>query len=507
MVKKDFIVKPFEATTQQHAIFIHEDDAVDLGIDVGDRVEISFSGENLIVVVKTTTSLVERGSIGTFSKVTDFLSLKEEDKVSLSPTSTPDSVKYIRKKIRGEVLSESEIYTIIEDIVNGELTDQEMTAFLVAEEMEGMSSEERVSMTKSMVNTGEVIEFEKKPILDVHSIGGIPGNDYAMITVPIVAAAGFTVPKTSSRAITSPAGTPDVMEVLCDVSFSLEEISEIVEESGAVLAWGGSVNLAPADDILVKMERSLSVDPRGQMLASVLSKKMSVGSDEILIDVPTGPGAKVEDQKSAKDLAHDFMDLGHKLDLDVETAITYGGQPLGYHVGPGLEAREVLQTLNGNGPKSLVEKACSLAGVLLEMTGEATFGSGKDLALDILNSGKALDKMKEIIECQGGDPEVSQDDLPLGDCSDEVCASRSGYVKKINNSIITEMARKAGSPKDKGAGVKLLYKEGQKVEEGEPLIKVFSDYENKLEDAMSLATKEEPVNIETMLLERCSGSR
>ncbi len=503
---KEFIVQTFEAMTEQCVVVLHEEDARRLGLKVGDRVKL-FSDEELIAVADTTRSMVDEGHVGTFSKVTEGLSLSSDDKVSILPTSTPDSVGYIRKKIKNEMLTDEEIHSIVEDIVDGRLTSQEMTAFLVAEEINDMSIEERVALTKSMVETGETIEFEKKPVLDVHSIGGIPGNKYAMVTVPIVAAAGFTVPKTSSRAITSPAGTPDVMEVLCDVSFNLEEISEVVNDVGCILAWGGAVNLAPADDMLVRLERPLSLDPRSQLLASVLSKKISVGSDKVLIDIPTGLGAKVESDEESEDLAHDFMNLGHRLNLDVETAVTYGGQPLGYHIGPGLEAREGLKTLKGGGPTSLIEKSVSLAGVLLEMAGAASYGAGKSRAMEILDSGEAYEKMQEIIEAQGGDPDVSLDSLPLGDKREEFCASRDGYVKRINNSIITEIARKAGCPEDKGAGVKLLYKEGQEVEKGEPLIRIFSEHESKLDDAMNLANEKPPVRIETMLLKRISGTR
>jgi len=507
MSKKTFTVTPLDAESRRHSIMIHQEDAESLGIKAGDHAEVISDEGELIAVVSTTRRLVEPGHMGTFSGVTKSLNLDRDDKVSLIPTSRSESVNYIRKKIMGGELTAEEIRRVVEDIVDGRLTSSEMTAFLVAEEIRDMSADERVELTRSMVETGETLELDIKPVLDVHSIGGIPGNKYAMITVPIVAASGLTIPKTSSRAITSPAGTPDVMDVLAETSFTLDEISEIVHEVNGILAWGGSVNLAPADDILVAHERPLSIDPRCQLLASVLSKKIAVNADEVLIDLPTGPGAKCESDEESEDLAHDFMNLGHRLGLDVEAAITYGGQPLGYNVGPGLEAREVLETLQGDGPNSLVEKATSLAGILLEMAGRADYGRGKRAALDVLKSGKAYGKMKEIIEAQGGDPEVSKDELPLGDKRETIDAPRGGYVKRIHNSVITEMARTAGSPGDKGAGLRLLHKEGRKVEKGEPIIEVISEHERKLEDAVNLAGRKPPFRIESMLLKRISGSR
>ncbi|MBC7292746.1 MAG: thymidine phosphorylase, partial [Thermoleophilia bacterium] len=176
-------------------------------------------------------------------------------------------------------LSPEEIGDIISDIVNESLSAEEISAFVVAEHIRGMSMDEIVAMIHHMVETGDRLELDVDSIFDVHSIGGVPGNKYALITVPIAAAAGLVVPKTSSRAITSAAGTADVMEVLANVGFTLEEMRDIVKRVGAVLAWGGSVRLAPADDVLIRVERVLGLDPRCQLLASVMSKKMAVGAN------------------------------------------------------------------------------------------------------------------------------------------------------------------------------------------------------------------------------------
>lgn len=505
MVTKNFEVKVLEAETGEYSVVIHKENAESLGLHADDRVEIGSGKNNLVAVIETTSSLVNEGEIGTFSEVTEKLNLSGGNKVSLSPAPRPKSISYIRKMMKGNSLSEEEIRSIVSDIVERRLTSSEMTAFLVTEEVRGMSVEETVALTRAMVDTGDILKLEKRPVMDVHSIGGIPGNKYSLITVPIVAAAGLTIPKTSSRAITSPAGTPDIMEVLADVSFSLEEISEIVNEVGGILAWGGAVNLSPADDILVKLERPLGIDPESQLLASVLSKKISVGADRILIDIPTGLGAKVEHDEESEDLAHDFMNLGHELGVKVEAAITYGGQPLGHAIGPGLEVREALETLQGDGPNSLIEKSTSLAGILLEMSGRFSYGSGIDKAKEILESGKAYEKMKEIIEAQGGDPDVRLEDLPIGSVKESIKASRDGYVKQIYNSRIGEIARAAGSPRDKGAGVVLIHKEGRKVEEGDPLIEIYADYEKKLDEAVEIAKEKPPVRVESMLLRRVSG--
>lgn len=504
MRSKNLKAKILEAETSQYSVLLHGEDAEEMGVYPGDRVEIITDSASLVAVVDISRSLVEEGRIGVFTKASDFLGLQGDEGLEVRPSSPPRSISTIQKMMGGKELNSEEIHEIVLDIVKGRLTPSEMTAFLVSQEINGMSIEETAYLTKSMVETGEILELEEEPIVDVHSIGGIPGNKYSLITVPIVAAAGLAIPKTSSRAITSPAGTPDIMEIMAEVSLSMEEISEIVSEVGGVLAWGGAVNLAPADDLLVQIERPLGIDPKSQLLASILSKKLSVRADRILIDIPTGLGAKIESSENARDLANDFMSLGHELGVEVDTALTYGGQPLGYLVGPGLEAREALNTLRGEGPNSLIEKSTELAGALLEMGGFAARGEGCSMARSILESGKAEEKFREIIDAQGGNPDVRVDDLPLGDKTETLTANKGGYVKRIFNSCIKDIARAAGAPRDKGAGVKLFYKEGQEVDEGDVIMEIFSEHESKLDDAVYFAKKNSPFKIEGMLLERIS---
>lgn len=499
-----FEAKPLDAETEQHSILLNSKDAESLGVQTGDHVKISISEQDLFATVNLFDSLVKEGEVGTFAKVTESLGLKEGDRIIVNHVSSPKSSDYIRKMMKGAELSSGEIHAIIRDVVNGKLSMIEKSAFLVTQEIRGMTMEETAALTQSMIDTGETTDIKKKPVMDVHSIGGVPGNKYSLVTVPIVAAAGLTIPKTSSRAITSPAGTADLMEVLADVSLSLEEISEIVEKTGGVLAWGGAVNLAPSDDILINVERPLKIDPRCQLLASVLSKKLAMSSEKILIDIPTGAGAKIESEEDAEDLAYDFMNLGHELGVEVETAMTYGGQPLGHSIGPGLETREALKMLQGEGPTSLAEKATNLAGILLEMAGKASPGTGKDKALEILNSGKAYEKFLEITEAQGGDPNIKIDDLPLGDKKEIVRAKSDGYVKRISNSRITEIACAAGAPNDKGAGLKVLKKEGLEIKKGEPLLEIYAEYEKKLDDALTIAKNDPPIRVEGMLLDRLS---
>lgn len=494
-------VKPISMETGRNIIILNEEDAKELGVYAGDRVKITTPKATVIGIADSARTMVERGEIGTCAEVTKALGVHADEVISVTMAARPQSIEAIRKKMQGRELSQNEIYSIVDDIAAGNLSSAELTAFVTAQYIREMTMDEIVALTRRMVDTGERIEFEMSPVMDVHSIGGIPGNKYALITVPIVATAGLPVPKTSSRAITSAAGTADVMEVMTNVELSAEEIKEIVKKVGATLAWGGALKLAPADDILIGVERVLSIDPRCQLLGSVMSKKIAAGADHVLIDIPTGPGAKVVRVNDARDLAHDFLELGHKLNVEVETALTYGGQPVGYTVGPVLEAQEALETLAGKGPGSLIEKATGLAGIMLEFGGACAYGMGKQMALEILNSGKADKKFRQIIEAQGGDPNVKADDLPLGD-KKVVLALHDGYITNIDNQGIVNIARAAGAPRDKGAGLKIILKKGHKVNKGEPLFEIYAEHETKLSDALSIAKRCPPIKIEGMLIEK-----
>lgn len=484
-------------------ILLNSQDAEELGIHPLDRVKISCEKGSLTAVANITPTLVKKGEIGIFTEVSEALGLTEGELVRAIPGERPPSLQYIKKKMNGQKLSKEEIYTIIKDIVDNTLSDIELSAYVTAVAIRGMDMDEIAEMVNAMVDTGERITFDKSPIVDVHSIGGIPGNKYALLTVPIVAANGVIIPKTSSRAITSPSGIADTMEVLAPVSHIAQKIKQIAETVGGTLVWGGSVNLAPADDKIIRVEYPLSLDPKPQVLASVISKKKAAGVEILLIDIPMGKGAKVETEDEARELAQDFIELGRRVGIRVECAITYGSQPLGRAVGPALEAREALMALEGKyAPRSLVEKSCALAGILLEMAGVAERGRGKYIAEETLRSGKALSKFKEIIEAQGGNPDITSDDIEIGKYTYDGIAWEDGYVQMVNNAAVTQICRTAGAPRDKGAGMMIWQKMGSQVKKGDKLYTIYAESSVKLERAKALAQKLNPVPIGGMLLRR-----
>jgi len=494
-------VKIFEVSVGHPLAILNESDARAMGILPHDRVKITHGKSDTTAFVNVSETMVQPGEIGLFEDVSKEIGVKDGDEVTVSILKPPRSIEAIHKKIKGETLSKDEIYAIIEDVVKHRLSDVEMAGFLLAEEFHGMTMEEIEYLTRAMAETGVMIDFDR-PVYDKHSIGGVPGNKVTLLIVPIVAAAGLLIPKTSSRAITSPSGTADTMSVLAPVTFTAEELKELVEKVGGAIVWGGGTNIAPADDDLIKIEYALKIDPRSQMLASIMAKKLAVGADCLVIDIPIGPEAKVEDMAEGRKLANQFVELGERLGMRVQCGLTYGGQPVGHAVGPALEAKEALEALQGKGPSSLVEKSTALAGILLEMAGLAPIGGGKDLAKSILERGKALEKMREIIEAQGGDPNVKPEDIPLGEYRITIKAQCDGYVTGVSNMAVNAIARAAGAPVEKGAGVIVYWKRGAKVKKGDPLLEIFAERESKLSEAYSVATRLRPITIEGMLLQR-----
>ncbi len=499
-------VQPLQIKAGKYKVVLNTEDARELGVHAGDRVQLK--DHSYLTAIVETGDMIPAGTVGVYQECCEKLGKVCPLTVNLVPTSRPNSVGFIKKMMDKQKLTQEEIYQIIQDMVKENLTEIELAAFVTTSYIYGMTSDEVEWLTRAMIDTGEKIEFDTHPIMDKHSIGGVPGNKISLLVVPIVAANGLLIPKTSSRAITGAAGTADLMEVLAPVEFTAEEIKTITEKVGGVITWGGATNIAPADDKLIRAEYPLSIDPRSQLLASIMAKKGAVGADCVVIDIPTGIGTKVPTMEEGKKLARDLIELGERLGMKVECAMTYGASPVGRTVGPALEVREALKVLETmQGPNSLIEKSTGLAGILLEMGGAAARDHGKELAMETLRSGKALNKLKEIIEAQGGNPNVTHTDIKPGEHRAELAAPADGYVIEFHNKRIVEIARLAGAPTDNGAGVWIHKKKGEIVKRGEPLITIFADKGWKLTNAIKNAESDYPIIVEGMLLERVQSVR
>jgi thymidine phosphorylase len=391
--------------------------------------------------------------------------------VEVVQAARPESLEAVRRKIQGEELTAEELDAVIRDIAGMRYSKMEIAAFLIAS-ASFLATGEVLALTRAMARVGRQLEWPNGPVVDKHCIGGIPGNRTSMIVVPIVAAHGLMIPKTSSRAITSPAGTADTMEVLARVDLSIAEMQEVVRAEKGCLVWGGHVNLSPADDILISVERPLAIDTPEQMVASILSKKLAAGSSRLVIDLPVGPSAKIRNHGAAVRLRKLFEYVGDRLGLRIDVVITDGAQPIGRGVGPALEARDVLKVLQceADAPADLRQRSIDLAGRILDFDPALRGGRGAERARELLDSGAALTKMLRIIDAQGRSTEPST----LGPLIREITADRDGVVSVIDCYRIARIARLAGAPNDKGAGLDLLKKVGDRVECGEPLYRIHA---------------------------------
>jgi len=493
-------VKNIEIYTGKRVLVLNEREAMDHDIYTGYRTELKYDSKKMVALVDTSKELITPGEVGIYREISDALGLKNGDEVELIHLNRPSSIEYIKKKMDGTPLTKDEIFTIVREITDDKLSEAETAAWISAAYINNFTDDEIVSLAEATVSSGEQLELGKSPILDKHCVGGVAGNRTTMVVVPIIAANNLYIPKTSSRAITSAAGTADTMEVLADVEFGIEELKSIVRKSYGAVVWGGGMKLAPVDDKLIKIRNPLSLDPEGMLLASILGKKKSVGAQYVVVDIPVGRGTKTTDLTKAQALAKHFIKIGRSLGMEIEALMTDGSEPIGNGIGPGLECRDVLEVLEGSGPEDLRHKSCMLAGKLLELTGKIGKGQGYNIASRTIESGKALKKMREIIELQGGTQRVKSTEVPIGEYTYDVLADTAGQIFHIDNKTISKISRMAGAPLDKGAGVYIYKVRGDKIKKGEKLMTIHAESESKLGFAIKALENLEPFELRKMLL-------
>lgn len=474
--------KVLELEARKPIVVLNKKDSEELDVKPLDRLSLAYKKKKAVAIVNVTEKMVKPGYIGLYGLVKKELKAKEDENINVSPTPPPKSLIHIRQKIDGRMLKPAEIRQVIKDVVKDKLSEIEITAFITALHNHGMSMEETAALSTSMARTGKILLLgkDRKKVFDKHSIGGVCGDKTSMLLVPIIAAAGLTIPKTSSRAITSPAGTADRFECLAPVNLDMDEIKKTVRKTNGCLVWGGGVELAPADDMFIHVEYPLSIDP--MLLPSVMSKKIAVKAKHVVIDIPTGRGAKIKTIGEANELANKFIELGKRVGINVACFSTYGEQPLGHGIGPALEAREALKILKtGKGPSDLIDKVTNLGSKLLTFNGDK---NPEKKILNIIKTKKAYKKLKEIIEAQGGDPDIKKGDIPVGKCCVKVKSTSKGKVWWVSNPATIDVARVAGAPGNKGAGIYIHKKIGDTVKKGDVLFEVFADKKYKLNRAL-----------------------
>lgn len=486
-------VKFLEFAAGRPVAILNEHTAERINVHVDERIKISKKSNSIISVVDIATGSMKENEIGVSEEIVKSLKLRKGSLVEVLLAQDPESSGLIKKKLRCNPLSGEEIKIIIKDIVDNALTETEIAYFVSSVYKCGMNPKETEDLVRAMVNVGKTLKFNKGNVVDKHSIGGIAGNRTTPLIVSICAAAGLIMPKTSSRAITSAAGTADVIESIAPVEFELKEIKKIIKKTNACMVWGGSLGLSPADDKLIQVERILHLDPEPQLLASVLSKKISVGSEYVLIDLPYGPSAKVSKLK-AKRLKANFEKLGKKFGLKLKAVLTDGKEPIGHGIGPLLEIRDIVLVLarNVRAPKDLERKSLFLAGQIFELCGKTKKGKGEKLAKQILNSGEAFKKFLEIINAQGG---KVPNKFTFAKLEHNFKATKNGVINSIDNKKISLLAMVAGSPMNKKAGLYLPHHIGHKIRKGDIILTAYTDSETRLKDLKKIYKNTIPITL------------
>ena len=481
-------------TQSEHVIFIHED-AVDrglLGFKPLDRILVSGEDPSTGKTKEITgilnfceDSLLRIDEIGLSNVAHSDLALPNATPVRLALSASPTSVDKVRRKLMGSRLERADFDEILEDVTARRYSKPELSMFVLACALQHLDEREIADFTLAMIGSGSSLHFDAPIVADKHCIGGVPGNRTTMIVVPILASLGLTVPKTSSKAITSAAGTADTMGTLACVDLRNTDIYRVVDQTGGCIAWGGALDLAPADDVLITVERPMQLDTEAQMVASILAKKKTAGATHALIDIPIGPSTKIRTQLAAEQLSEVFIHVAQIVGLQVDVVTTDARGPIGCGIGPRLEALDVLAVLNrdASAPTDLREKSLFLAGRILERTGSVADACGYRIAQEALDSGRAAAVFESIIQAQG--ERRFPDEARF---KSVVNAQRDGRINQIDCLGINRIAKLAGSPAHPAAGLRCLHKVSDVVSEHEPLLEIHAQSEAQLQMATDYAT-------------------
>jgi thymidine phosphorylase len=474
-------------TQHESVVFMHKDCHVcrSEGFVAHNRVLLRAGAREVIATLyQVTGNLITHDEAALSESAWERLGLQDGATLSVTHPDPVESLGYVRSRIYGNALSEDALASIVRDIVAGQYSDIHLSSFVTACATKPLDRHETLALTKAMVEAGERIAWNRPVVADKHSVGGLPGNRTTPIVVAIVAACGLTMPKTSSRAITSPAGTADTMETLAPVELDTRAIHRVVEREGGCVVWGGAVRLSPADDIIIRVERALDIDTEGQMIASVLSKKIAAGATHLVLDMPVGDTAKVRSVAAAEILSRGLLEVAEAFGIEARVLIGEGREPIGRGIGPALEARDVLAVLQGkkDAPRDLRARAVTLAGALLELGGATHAGAGEARAAAALDDGSAWTKFQNICEAQGGMrvPPVAKHQHPLS-------ATRAGRVTAIDNRKIAKLAKLAGAPDAKAAGLLLAIRLGDRVAPGTPWCTLHAEAPGELDYALAYA--------------------
>jgi len=398
------------------------------------------------------------------------ISLPEGANVTITLSPPAPSLSYVKKKINGNILSSSEYRAIIKDIGSRRYSNTDIASFLVASGS-FMSATEVLAMTEALVSEHALTWDDENIVVDQHCLGGVPGNKTDIVVMAIVAAYGLPMPKTASRSLTSCAGVADTFGVVANVELEDKQFQRLVKENRAALAYYNALSISDVNKLVFSIERQLGIVKQEHVVASMLAMKKSAGVTHLLVDIPVGPNSRIKSTNEAMRLRKLIEYIGDMSQMAVDVVITDGSEPVGYGVGPVLEARDVVRVLNNkpDAPEDLKEKSLFLAGKILEFDPKLRGGQGYAVAKELLQSGAALATFNRIAAAQG-----RQSAQQMGHLSRDIVASTSGVVESIDNSRIIKIGVWAGAGQHEGAGVDLFKKVGDTVREGDPLYRIYS---------------------------------
>lgn len=476
-------------TGGEHVVYLPHDAPACHGEGFGphSRLQLSLGDRQLMATLAIVQDSTLAGDeIGLSESAWSRLQPAAHERVSLSHPPSIESLSSVRAKLHGRTLAQAELRAIVIDIAAQRYSNIEMAAFIAGCSGDHLALDEVVALTGAMIDTGARLCWPGPVVVDKHCVGGLPGNRTTPIMVAIVTALGLTMPKTSSRAITSPAGTADTMAVMTSVDLDIGQMRRTVERTGGCLVWGGAVNLAPVDDTLIRIERALDIDSPGQLVASILSKKIAAGATHVVIDMPVGPTAKVREPHQALMLEQTLLAVAARFGLGLRVVRSDGLQPVGRGVGPALEAHDVLAVLQRlpAQPWDLRERALALAAAVLETAGRAGFGTSLALARDCLDSGRAWRQFQAICAAQGGlrTPGIALHRHPVE-------AATSGRVEGIDNRRLARVAKLAGAPLSPLAGLTIDVRVGDAVVRGQALFTVHAQSPGEVAYAMEYVAR------------------
>lgn len=425
----------------------------------------------------------------------DWINALEYDNIDVSFSETSDFHISLEKMRRNEELSTEDVERIMRCIRHNNFNVQEIIEFLNIINEKDLTTKEISLIAENFSDNCNKITFDKETY-GFHSLGGVPGNKITPIVVSIVASAGVMIPKMSTHAITGACGTVDSTEIYCDTCSDTTEQKKICERTNGFFVCSDSLYITEynTDLLLIETERYLGINPRSLMLASIMAVEKASGVKNLLMDFPMWHNTKIKNEAMAKSYEKQFVEIGKQVGVNVKCVVTDARQPVGFAVGPALEAIESIRILEGKEKaSSAADKACRCAGAILEMAG---MEDGVKLAREILDSGKALEKFREIVAAQGGDGNITSDDISVGAFSVDTVAHVNGKVTAIDNTGIVDIAKTAGAPVDKKAGLILHRKIGDTVKIGDKLMTIYSDTKSGMENAFGKYVKENPFTIE-----------